>query len=98
MVLSKSSINDTIAIYSWMGKKHCPPHHPLLVSTIFPPGGILANLSLIMLQSANKSEKATSALLCGMRSDQEDGLVCGPEAGAPYLRGKPYLDSFHELS
>ena len=81
MVLSKSSINDTIAIYSWMGKKHCPPHHPLLVSTIFPPGGILANLSLIMLQSANKSEKATSALLCGMRSDQEDG--CAVKVASP---------------
>ena len=75
MVLSKSLINGTIAIYSWTGKKHCPPHHSLLIRITFPPEGILANLYLIMSQSANKSEKATSALLCGMRSDREDGCA-----------------------
>ena len=81
MVLSKSSINDTIAIYSWMGKKHCPPHHSSLISIIFTPEGILANLYLIMSQSANKSEKATSALLCGMRSGREDG--CAIKVASP---------------
>ena len=58
-------------------KKHCPPHHSLLISTVIPPEGILA----IMSQSALKSEKATSALLCGMRSDRDNG--CAVKVASP---------------